>query len=167
MNNYIHILCLLCNIDLCWIKFYTAVYFFVTTYITIDDTNRLTYSQIPNNAMHSLNIRSSTFILTVRERIRCFATNSLALNLIDNNMKQVKSLKISDSPLALKSIGDQIWCCQSDGICVFGDTLHHLIHLKLGWTYDTSLLSQGHIVIAGEDGLRIVILNHVKWMIIQ
>ena len=77
-------------------------------------------------------------------------------------MKQVKSPKTSDLPLALKSIGDEIWCCQRDGIGVYDYTLHHLRHFNQGWTHDASLLSQGHIVIAGEDGLRIVILNHVK-----
>ena len=96
------------------------------------------------------------FLLTVRERITYFATTNLASHLIDKKLKPVKIVKISDWSLAIKSIGDEIWCCQHDGICVFDDTLHHLRHMNLGWTRDALLLSQGHIVITGKNGMRII-----------
>ena len=92
----------------------------------------------------------------MRERIIFPATNSLALNLIDNKLRQVKAVKTSDLIWTIKYIGDEIWCCQKDGIAVYDKTLDRLRHIKLGWTCDALLLSQGHIVISEINGLRIV-----------
>ena len=91
----------------------------------------------------------------MRERILF----SLGLNLIDKNLKLVDTVNTSNWNWnwSIKTIGDEIWCCHSDGISVYDDTLHPLRQLKLGPTHDTALLSQGHNVIAGEDGLRIVL----------
>ena len=94
-------------------------------------------------------ISSSTVLLTDRER-----KNNLALNLIDRELKQVKTVNTSGFPWSIKPKGDEIWCCQQDFIDVYDDTKHHSRHLKLYWTRDAALLSQGHIVIAGENGLR-------------
>ena len=95
-------------------------------------------------------------LLTVRERISYFSTKNLAFNLIDKKLKKVKTIKTSDGAYAITTIGDEIWWCQSDGICVYDDTLYLLRHLKLGPTDDAALLSQRHIVTAGFDGLRLV-----------
>ena len=92
----------------------------------------------------------------MRERIIFPATISLALNLIDNKLRQVKTVKTSDWIWTIKYIGDEIWCCQNDCIAVYDDTLDRLRHMKLGCTCDALLLSQGHILIAGFNGLRIV-----------
>ena len=90
------------------------------------------------------------FLFSVREQ----NTNNLALHLIDNKLKQVRSVKTSDSIWTIKYIGDEIWCCQNNGIDVYDDTLHHLRHM-LGCTADASLISQGRIVIVGTS-FRIV-----------
>ena len=78
------------------------------------------------------------------------------MNLFDQELKQVETVTTSDRQWAIKSIGNEIWCCQRDGISVYDNTLHYLRHMKLGSILDASLLSQRHIVIAGVDGLRIV-----------
>ena len=97
-------------------------------------------------------------------------TNRLALERIGRRIEQVKTIRTQSHIWSLKSIDNEIWCCQSDGVSVYGLTLTLVRCIDTGCAYDIAVLPGENVVIAGLDlremsksGTEMHSLNRLTW----
>ena len=91
------------------------------------------------------------YFISVSERLSTVQTNSLVLERIGRRLEQVKIIRTQSHIWSLKLIDDEIWCCQGDGVLVYGTTLTLVRRINTGSAHDVALLPRENVVIAGLE----------------